>query len=60
MANKWYNKDRTACLNLDLISFWDYKDGELMVCVGLADAITFTGEEAEEIYKKLTSQKEIL
>jgi hypothetical protein len=57
---KWYNKVKTVCLDLDKISFWTYKNGELNVCIGQPLAITFNGNDAEEIYKMLTSQKEVL
>ena len=57
---KWYNQDRTACLNLDLIVFWTYKHHELHIYVGGSEPIAFSGEDAEDIYNKLTFQKEIL
>lgn len=57
---KWYNKDKTVCLNLDLIAFWSYRSGELEVYVGHTSPIVFNGEDAKELYNKLTSQKEIL
>jgi hypothetical protein len=57
---KWINADKTAGLNLDLIVFWAYKSGSLEVYAGSEIPLLFNGSDAEEIYKMLTSRKEIL
>jgi hypothetical protein len=57
---KWYNKDKTVCLNLDLIALWAYKEGAMEIYIGHSSPIIFNGEEAKELYNKLTSAKEIL
>lgn len=57
---KWFNADKTASLNLDLIVFWAYKNGSLEVYAVSQIPILFNGTDAKEIYNMLTSKKEIL
>ena len=65
---KWYNKNRTKFLDIDKIGYWQYfpekvsgcrASGELMVVIS-GYQTSFYNEEAEEIYKILQSQKEVL
>jgi len=58
-AKDWYNADNTAYLNLNQVGFWIYKNGTLTVFIAGSE-LHFNGDEAKEIYKKLTSEKEIL
>lgn len=57
--NKWTNQNETVGLNLNLVGFWTYRNGELNVWVSGTN-MAFNGDEAQEIYKKLTSPKEII
>lgn len=86
---KWYNSNKTECLDLSKIVYWKYMskfDAEeynrsikyknpdvygafypileqctnLEVYIGNGDPITFKGSDAEEIYKLLTTTKEVL
>ena len=59
---KWYNKKKTVCLNLDRISYWDYYEGSavLKVYIDSSNPIVFYNEDAKEIYKILTSEKEVI
>ena len=57
---KWFNADKTAGLNLDLIVFWTYKNNVLEVYSVSEIPILFNGSDAKEIYKMLTSTREVL
>lgn len=57
--NNWTNVDNSVGLKLDLVGFWTMRNGELNVWVSGTNAV-FNGPEAEEIYNKLTSQKQII
>lgn len=57
---KWYNEDQTTCLDLEKIGFWVYKKGELKAFMNSSEPLCFYGDEAEQIYKKLTSDKQVL
>jgi hypothetical protein len=57
---KWFNADKTAGLNLDLIVFWTYKNNVLEVYSVSEIPILFNGSDAKEIYNMLTSAKQIL
>lgn len=59
---KWYNNERTACLDLSKIIFWVYsqKGGELKVWIGATEPLVFNGEDGMQIYRMLQSEKEVL
>jgi hypothetical protein len=65
---KWYNKDKTRCLDLDKISYWIYNNyggyistGELKIYMNSSEPLIFHDEEAKEIYEILISQqKEVI
>ena len=78
---KWYNKDKTKCLDLDSVSFWEYRSKEFLEAelgerpefirrlfpvetylnlVTGGCQISFTEEEADEIYNILRNQKTVL
>ena len=65
---KWYNKDKTRCLDISKVGYWDYSPSKytpiemgsaLSVSVN-GDKVAFYDEEADEIYKLLTSEREVL
>jgi uncharacterized protein with NAD-binding domain and iron-sulfur cluster len=56
----WYNKDRTKCLNLDNISYWEYIDDKYIHVWVAGGLIPFEEDESKELYKILTSKKELL
>lgn len=62
---KWYNADRTQMINLDRVDAYFYTPGS----EGVEPVITFfvngaqmesTGTEADELYKILQNQKDVL
>ena len=57
---KWYNKDKTASLDLDKIVYWEYKHGTLFVWFGGDNPKQFHDDDAEKIYDLLACKKEIL
>ena len=62
---KWYNKDNTECLDTDSIKYWKFFPAEnnlsqIRICVDGSSLLEFYGIEAEEIYKILTSKKEVI
>lgn len=56
---KWTNENKTVGLDLDLVGFWTMHNGELNVWVSGTNA-AFNGKEAQDIYKMLTSNKEVI
>ena len=55
---KWYNKNRTQCLDLDKISYWQYDVNDVLrVYIDSASPLNFYGEDADNIYKLLTTDK---
>lgn len=63
---KWYNKDKTECLDLSKISYWRYWDKTLfrsdifMKVIVDGYELGFYNEDAEEIYNLIRNNKELL
>ena len=63
---KWYNSDKTRGLNINSIDYWEYwpekylnERTALYVWIGGVEK-KFDGAEADEIYKMICSNKELL
>lgn len=59
----WTNKNKTSWINLDKISYWNYTTyGSMNTLLLLIDGCKFTlyAEEATEIYKILSDEKQLL
>ena len=57
---KWYNEDKTASLDLEKIVYWEYQHGTLFIWFGSETPKQFRGDSAQQIYKMLTSTKEVI
>lgn len=64
---KWYNKDKTECLDLSKISYWKYwsktlyrRDNDLLKVIVDGCELGFCDEAANEIYSLIGNNKELL
>lgn len=59
----WMNKDRSRGVNIDMVSSWNYhKEDKKIRLYMLSDNHThdFIGDDAENLYKILSSEKQVI
>lgn len=65
---KWYNKDNTRCVDLSKVGYWDFSpqqnNGFMLIAALFLSVegyeVSFTGDDAKEIYELLTQEKQLL
>ena len=58
---KWYNEDKTKCVNLDSVDCWEYKCKDKFLWAGVKGrVIYFYDDEAYQLYKMLISEREVI